>query len=94
VLKKVDENPVWSVTCFVIAKGYRRKGLSLALLTGASAFAKSLGGEILEGYPIETERQNFPAIYAWTGLANAFRKAGFTEVARHSPTRPIMRKHL
>jgi hypothetical protein len=29
--------------------------------------------------------------FAWNGLAAAFRKAGFREVARRSPTRPIMR---
>jgi hypothetical protein len=33
-----------------------------------------------------------PAAFAWTGLIAAFRKAGFKEVLRRSPARPIMRK--
>lgn len=94
VLQPVDTAPVWSVSCFVIAKGYRRKGVSLALLSAASDFVLKHGGEILEGYPVETAKQNYPAVYAWTGLSGTFAKAGFQEVARRSPTRPIMRKCL
>jgi hypothetical protein len=30
--------------------------------------------------------------FVWTGLASAFRQAGFKEVARRSKTRPIMRR--
>ncbi len=94
VLKPVDATPVWSVSCFVIVKGYRRKGVSLALLHAASAFVRVQGGTVLEGYPVETSRDDYPAVYAWTGLASTFTKAGFEEVARHSTTRPIMRKVL
>lgn len=94
VLKPVDATPVWSVSCFVIAKGYRRKGVSLALLSAAGDFVSAQGGNALEGYPIETARDNYPPVYAWTGLASTFTRAGFEEVARHSPTRPIMRKYV
>jgi GNAT superfamily N-acetyltransferase len=93
VLKPVDEQPVWSVTCFFIVRDYRRRGVSRALLRAAMEFARAGGGRILEGYPVEAEGEQ-PAAWVWTGLAAAFRRAGFTEVARRSRTRPIFRKTL
>jgi hypothetical protein len=32
-----------------------------------------------------------PVAFAWTGFVAAFAQVGFTEYARHSATRPIMR---
>ena len=93
VLKPVDEQPVWSVTCFFIARDYRKRGVSRALLRAALEFVRARGGRILEGYPVEADGEQ-PAAWVWTGLAAAFRGAGFTEVARRSPTRPIFRKSL
>jgi GNAT superfamily N-acetyltransferase len=91
VLKKVDEQPVWSVSCFVVRKDCRRMGLTVALLRAAIYFVRDQGGKIVEGYPIEPIKDEVPAVFAWTGLDSAFRKAGFREVARRSETRPIMR---
>ncbi|MEM6944448.1 MAG: GNAT family N-acetyltransferase, partial [Pseudomonadota bacterium] len=83
-----------SVACFLIARPFRRQGLSVALLDAAAEHAAAAGAEALEGYPVEPGKPNYPAVYAWTGLASAFRAAGFVEVARRSPTRPIMRRLL
>ncbi len=92
VLKPVDDKPVWSVTCFYIARAYRRQGVSVRLLNGACDFVRRRAGVAIEGYPIDPDRASYPAVYAWIGLVSAFRAAGFDEVARRSPTRPIMRK--
>jgi GNAT superfamily N-acetyltransferase len=91
ILAPVDAEPVWSVTCFFLAREARGRRLSVALLKAARAFVAAEGGRILEGYPVEPVKSPYPAAYAWTGFAGAFREAGFTEVARRSPTRPIMR---
>ncbi|MFQ5805106.1 MAG: GNAT family N-acetyltransferase [Phycisphaerae bacterium] len=91
VLKPVDDQPVWAVTCFFIAKPYRGKGISVKLLKAAVALAKKNGARIVEGYPVEPKKGRMPDAFAWTGLAAAFRKAGFVEVLRRSETRPIMR---
>ncbi len=91
VLKKIDEVPVWSVVCFFINKNYRNRGLSVRLLRAAIEYVKQQGGAVLEGYPVEPKTDIMPAAFAWTGLASAFRKAGFVEVVRRSQTRPIMR---
>lgn len=92
VLAPVDEATVWSITCFYVARPHRRKGISYGLIQAAVAYARSHGAEIVEGYPVETEEEKGVADpYAYTGLADAFRMAGFVEVARRSPRRPIMR---
>jgi GNAT superfamily N-acetyltransferase len=94
VLKRVDEQPVWSIVCLFVAKPWRRKGVTVELLRAAADYAKRQGARILEGYPVEPKKDSMPDAFAWTGLASAFRKAGFTEVLRRSETRPIMRRVL
>lgn len=91
ILKPVDDQPVWVIVCFFIPRAYRRKGVMRQLLTGAVAYAKSQGAKIIEGYPVEPKKDKMPEVFAWTGFAEAFREAGFKEVARRSETRPIMR---
>jgi len=90
VLKPVDDQPVWSVTCFYVAKDYRRMGVTVSLLNAAVEHVKQMGGRIVEGYPVDTTK-NMPGPFIFTGTASAFQKAGFREVARNSPTRPIFR---
>lgn len=94
VLKPVDEQPVWSVTCFFIRRDWRRKGISSKLLAAATKLAKKFGARIVEGYPTDPKNRDQADAFMWTGLAGAFTHAGFHEVARRSPTRPIMRKKL
>ena len=90
-LKRIDDQPAWSVVCFFIARVFRRKGLTLKLLRAAVEFARKRGAEIIEGYPVEPKGSKMPDAFAWTGFPSAFRKAGFVEVLRRSPTRPMMR---
>lgn len=94
VLKPIDDKPVWSVSCFFIDKAHRKKGLSTKLLEAAVTYAKSQGAKIVEGYPVEPVKDNYPAVYAWVGLAKTFKKTKFKECARRSPTRPIMRRMI
>jgi GNAT superfamily N-acetyltransferase len=91
VLKRIDADPVWSVSCLFVARAWRRRGLSVALLRAAGDFAASQGARIVEGYPVEPSSGTVPDAFAWTGTAAAFRSAGYEEVARGSPKRPIMR---
>jgi GNAT superfamily N-acetyltransferase len=94
ILKRVDDQPIWSVVCFFVAKPYRNKGITVALLKAATEYVKKQGGRIVEGYPVEPKTEKFPDVFANTGLASAFRQAGFKEVARRSKTRPIMRYQI
>lgn len=91
VLKPIDDKPVWSITCLFIAKSRRRKGLTLELLDAAVEYAQKSGAKIVEGYPIDTDKANYPVVFAGTGFYPTFKKAGFKECGRRSTTRPIMR---
>ncbi len=93
-LRPVDEQPVWSVVCVFVARTHRRRGVSVALLRGAAAYAKSLGARIVEGYPVEPRSGPIPAVFAHPGIPSAFLSAGFTEVARPSPSRLIVRRFV
>ncbi len=93
VLAPVDEQPVWSVTCFFVARPWRRSGLSAQLVRAAAEFAAKHGAKIIEGYPHDITGKTAD-VFVYTGLASAFRRAGFKEVARRSAKRPIMRKQV
>jgi len=91
LLQPVDDKPVWSVSCLFIKKEYRRKGVSRLLLEAATEFAARQGAEIVEGYPVEPSMEKMPDPFLWHGAPSAFKAAGFKEVLRRSPSRPIMR---
>jgi len=91
VLAPIDAAPVWSIACLYLRKDVRRQGLSPRLIRAACDFAKRRGARIVEAYPQDPKSDPMPAVFAWTGIASAFTNAGFTEVERRSPTRPIMR---
>jgi GNAT superfamily N-acetyltransferase len=94
VLAPVDGEKVWSIVCLFVARPFRRRGISSALIRAACEFVCKRGGKIVEGYPIEPRKSSAPDAFVWTGLASAFRQAGFTERKRRSPTRPIMRRPI
>ena len=89
----VDDLPVWSITCFVVAKRFRRRGLMRRLIDGAVALAREQGAPAVEAYPLASQRKlNSGELYV--GSLASYVDAGFEEVARHSPSRAIMRKQL
>ena len=89
-LKPVDDQPVWSVTCFFVAKHFRRQGITVELLRAAVEHVRRQGGTIVEGYPVDVQGETADP-FIFTGPASAFEQAGFQEVARRTPTRPIFR---
>src|SRR5438445_8548008 len=50
VMKAVDDQPVWSVICFVVPAEYRGQGVARALLKGAVAYAKKQGARLVEAF--------------------------------------------
>jgi GNAT superfamily N-acetyltransferase len=94
ILKPLDETPVWSVTCFFVARPFRRQGVTVELLKAAAKYARGRGATVLEGYPSEPGSGTVADAWVFTGLAGAFRRAGFREAARPSAKRPIMRLAL
>ena len=92
ILKRVDDQPVWAIVCFYVARHKRRQGVMRALIAGAVDYAAQQGAQVVEAYPVEPAGGAYPDVYAYTGLAKTYRALGFEEAARHSPTRPILRK--
>lgn len=96
ILKRVDDQPVWSIVCFFVNKIDRKQGLMAEMLRGAVVHAKKHGAKIVEGYPIDmqTEKlagQKLGSYAGYMGIASAFREVGFVEAGRASETQLIMR---
>ncbi len=91
ILKRVDDEPVWSVVCFFVAKQFRGKGIMTKLMEAAVDYVRLQGGKIVEGYPVEPKKGRMPDPFVYTGVVSVFRKVGFVEVLRRSERRPIMR---
>ncbi len=91
--KRVDDAPVWSLSCFYVRRGYRRKGVAAALIAAALKAAKRAKAPALEAYPVDT-RQPKSMSNLFTGTAPTFARAGFKTVDSRTPARPIMRHDL
>jgi ribosomal protein S18 acetylase RimI-like enzyme len=90
VMKAVDERPIWSIICFVVPSEYRGQGVAQALLAGAVAYAKKQGAKLVEAYPVDKPNRSKDD-YMWFGAKSMYDRAGFKEVARRKPQRPIVR---
>lgn len=88
-----DDPGVWWVTCFAISSGHRRSGIASALLEAAVGFARDHGATAVQGHPVDVAalsatRVSGSALY--TGTMALFAAAGFSEIARTFPARPVM----
>jgi GNAT superfamily N-acetyltransferase len=91
ILKPVDDQLVWSISCLFVDKEFRRQGVSTKLIKAAAEFAGRQGAKIVEGYPVDTSSGKMADPFLWHGVSQAFLAAGFKEILRRSDSRPIMR---
>lgn len=94
-----DGLPVWSIVCFSIRPGYRRRGIAKALLRGAIDYARAHGAAGLEAYPTDPAGTRRDATFSYTGFTTMFEAAGFqrvVETASHADHLPrwLMRLNL
>jgi GNAT superfamily N-acetyltransferase len=99
VLAPVDEKPVWSIVCFVVARTARRQGVANALLEAAIIYAREHGARLLEAYPVDTSGARISSANVYKGTLSMFERAGFEVAARRqanraAPVRPIVRREL
>jgi GNAT superfamily N-acetyltransferase len=89
----VPGDDVWGLTCFYVRTGHRKRGLMTDMARAAIDYARKKKAGAVDVCPIETDR---PAIWgeAFVGVVSVFRDLGFTEIARVSPRRPLMRLEL
>jgi len=93
LLTRVDNVPVWSISCLYVRRAYRRRGVMAALIAAALKAAKQANAPALEAYPVDTEDAKSSS-NLFTGVASTFARAGFKAVVRRVPSRPIMRHGL
>ena len=94
VLKPIDDQPVWSVVCFFVKRGYRGQGVIGALLQGVVRYVRSKRGKILEAYPTVPGSKKLAPVSSYMGIPSMYRRAGFVECARPSKSRMIMRCYV
>lgn len=87
----IDDAPVWAVNCFIVAKQFRRQGIVSMLAAAAAEFAIAKGAPGVEAYPLEPGPKTGTGDL-YVGTPGAFASAGYVEVARPLPRRPIMRR--
>ncbi len=76
----IDDRPVWSIFCFLVRPGFRRKGVGRALLDGVIDYARERGVPGLEAYPVETGGRHIQGTAAYVGTVSTFKAAGFRRV--------------
>lgn len=94
VMKPVDALPVWAIVCFVVPKPWRGRGAARALLRGAIDYARAQGATMLEAYPVDRPGRSRDDASMWFGAKSMYDAAGFQEVARRKPARPVVRLAL
>lgn len=95
----IDDRPVWSIVCFKVRVGFRRRGVARALLEAAVAEARRHGAPAIEGYPIDPEGARLDVGFSYVGFTPMFEAAGFERVVEtdaRSANRPriLMRREL
>ncbi|MFT3798722.1 GNAT family N-acetyltransferase [Microbacterium sp.] len=86
----MDDPSVWAVTCFVVRREHRGEGIAGELLDAAVTHARRHGARVIEGYPVDTTVKKTSSNDLYHGALSTFLDAGFTEVARPAPARPIV----
>jgi GNAT superfamily N-acetyltransferase len=82
---------VWSVLCFNILPGFRRRGVAAALLDGVVDYARRSGAPGVEAYPIDPEGGRVDVSFGYVGVTPMFEKLGFeriVETTARSDRRP------
>lgn len=93
VARPLDDRRVWSIVCFFVDGQARGCGVADHLLRGALDYARSNGATLIEAFPIDKEERVDNEV-AFVGTKRMFDRAGFSEVARRRPNRPVMRRAL
>lgn len=86
----VEDERNWAASCFFVRRGFRGRGVTAALLSGGLAFARASDARLVEAAAMDNEdKRSSEGLYV--GAESVFRRAGFVEVARQKPGRPLLR---
>ena len=91
----LDDDPAaWWVTCFAVRGKHRGMGIGTTLLLAALEHARLYGASVLEGHPVDVSQLRAARVSGsavFTGTLAMFDAAGFHEIGRTFPSRPVMR---
>lgn len=98
-IQRVGYLPVWSIVCFVVGAGFRRRGVAHALPDGVVRYARDHGVTTLEAYPVDTSGGRMSPTLAFVGTTRMFEAAGFhcvepTQAHSARLVRWLMRREL
>jgi GNAT superfamily N-acetyltransferase len=75
----VDDVAAWVIPCLTVRRGYRGRGVGVALLRAAVTYAGERGAPAIEGYP-RAGGARVHDDFAYIGTEALFRKAGYRRV--------------
>jgi len=87
---KGDTQNRWRITCFVVDREHRKRGVASAALTAALEAIRSRGGGLVEAYPII----RWGAYREYLGTVSMFQKEGFKTVAPFGKNNVVMRRKI
>jgi GNAT superfamily N-acetyltransferase len=79
-IPRIDDAAVWSIGCLIVRPGFRRRGVTVALIDAAVAYARSKGAPAIEAYPIDPAGKRVSTSFGFTGFTSTFEAAGFRRV--------------
>jgi GNAT superfamily N-acetyltransferase len=79
-IPRIDEVAVWSIGCLIVRPGFRRRGVTRALVDGAVEYARAMGAPAIEAYPIDPDGARVSTSFGFTGFTSTFEAAGFRRV--------------
>ncbi len=67
--------------CIRVRPGFRKQGVTPALIDGAVEYARANGAPAVESYPVDNAGERVDLTMAFVGTRVMFERAGFTKAA-------------
>ncbi|WP_210479394.1 GNAT family N-acetyltransferase [Naasia sp. SYSU D00948] len=77
----IDDLPVWSLWCIRVRPGFRKRGMTAALIDGAVDYARTQGAPAVESYPVDNAGEKVDLTMAYVGTRSMFERAGFVKAS-------------
>jgi len=77
----VDDLDVWTIWCIRVRPGYRKQGVTSALISGAVDYARRSGAPAVESYPVDNGSTKVDTTMAFVGTRSMFEREGFSKAA-------------
>lgn len=75
----LEDSSVWAVTCFVVRREHRGRGLNTQLLRAAIDYARESGARSIEAYPVDTTEGEHRSNDLFHGTLSTFLAQGFQQ---------------